>query len=292
MGKNKVNLCLLELLTSSSSEDEEDWCILINNRQEFQKYFRLRRNTAELLIQKFKQCKHQRNDHGGRAPISAEIHIYSFLWFAGNKCTMKDVAQRFNITESSFHRAKNRVMDFLMELGPTIIKFPRTEKEKQHLADNFRKVAGFPGTIGCIDGTSIPIRTPAHKIKCTYVNRHDMPSITLQGICDYKRRFLDIFTGLPGKIHDSRVFKMSDISRQLPEICGQTLDIKTVTTITRFIICCCILHNFCIDADDFLNNENICYEERIQSDPVGESEWQARKRGEEKRNYIKRSLLY
>lgn len=71
-----------------------------------------------------------------------------------------------------------------------------------------------------MDGTSINIRTPAHKIKSTYTNRHDLPSITLQGICDHERKFLDVFTGVPGKIHDARVFKLSDISLKLPNICG------------------------------------------------------------------------
>lgn len=75
--------------------------------------------------------------------------------------------------------------------------------------------------LGCIDGTSISIRTPAHKIKNTYVNRHDQPSLTLQGLCDSKRKFLDVFTGAPGKIHDSRVFRLSPLSNTLPQICGQ-----------------------------------------------------------------------
>jgi hypothetical protein len=82
------------------------------------------------------------------------------------------------------------------------------------------QINGFPGILGCIDGTYIPIRTPAHKIKSTYVNRHDMPSLTLQAICDAKMRFLDVFTGPPSKVHDARVFKLSFISNMLPNICG------------------------------------------------------------------------
>lgn len=63
------------------------------------------------------------------------------------------------------------------------------------------------------------MRTPAHKIKSTYVNRHDMPSITLQTICDHRKLFMDAFTGIPSKIHDARVFKLSFISKKLPNIC-------------------------------------------------------------------------
>jgi len=48
----------------------------------------------------------------------------------------------------------------------------------------------MPHVIGCIDGTSITIRTLAYNIKSTNTNRHDMPSITLQGVCDYKKNIL------------------------------------------------------------------------------------------------------
>jgi len=60
-------------------------------------------------------------------------------------------------------------------------------------------VSGMPGVIDCIDGLLIPKRTTAHKIKNTYTNRHDIPTITLQAICDYKKRFIDVFVGAPGK---------------------------------------------------------------------------------------------
>jgi len=66
-------------------------------------------------------------------------------------------------------------------------------------------VSGMPDVIGCVDGFSIPIRNPANKIKNTYTNRHDIPSIILQVICDYKKRFIDVFVGAPGKIHDATV---------------------------------------------------------------------------------------
>lgn len=68
--------------------------------------------------------------------------------------------------------------------------------------------------------TYITIRTPAHKIKSTYVNRHDMPSLTLQAICDADKMFLDVFTGPPSKVHDARIFKLSFINIILPQTCG------------------------------------------------------------------------
>lgn len=175
-------------------------------------------------------------------------------------------------------------------------------------------MAKFPNVIGCVDGTYIDISTPSKKIRSTYTNRHDQTSLTLQAICDADKRFLDVFTGPPSKVHDSRIFKMSPISDQLQDICGRQfhiladsayelrewvltpyrqygnlsrnednynrkfsatrviienafcllkarfrqlirLDLRDVDRLTKFIIACCVLHNICIDMNDFLDEE-------------------------------------
>ncbi|XP_071637288.1 putative nuclease HARBI1 isoform X1 [Temnothorax longispinosus] len=152
---------------------------------------------------------------GGSEPTTPELDILSFLWFAGNKVCLRDVSQRFGVCHATTFRQNDRVINFFIDMAPKIIKFENNELS----ASEFLQVAGFPNVIGCVDGTSIKVRTPAHKIKSTYVNRHDIPAITLQGICDARKRFIDVFTGIPGKIHDSRVLKLSDINDNLQKIC-------------------------------------------------------------------------
>lgn len=53
-------------------------------------------------------------------------HVFLYNRFAGNKSTIKDVAQRFNVTESSFERIRERMFGFLLEIGPMAIKMPST----------------------------------------------------------------------------------------------------------------------------------------------------------------------
>lgn len=99
---------------------------------------------------------------------------------------------------------------------------------------------GFPRVIGALDGTYIPCRTPAHKLPNTYINRKGGISMTLQGICDSNKLFLDVFVGMkwykfsqfrlfmvlivllgfPSKTHDSRILSESFINEELPTICG------------------------------------------------------------------------
>ncbi|XP_066603775.1 putative nuclease HARBI1 [Prorops nasuta] len=234
-----VKFIFLNELLESSSSDEEDENVFIKygirdkrpkiteylnvvnkySDNEFQRNFRLQRNTYNKLKNLYEKSHFCQNLCNERA-IPNDGKLLSFLWFAGNKCSIRDVASRFNMAESTFHLVCNNIMEFLNNLAKSIIKFPETIEEKTEISNEFKTINNFPGILGCIDGTYITIRTPAHKIKSTYVNRHDIPSLTLQAICDAKKMFLDVFTGPPSKIHDARIFKLSFISSILPDICG------------------------------------------------------------------------
>ncbi|KAM7284263.1 putative nuclease HARBI1 [Ixodes scapularis] len=185
--------------------------------QQFRRNFRLQREPAYAVIERYERSVYYRGSiHGGSNPKTAEVCILSFLWYAGNKTCIRDVAGRFDMGESTLSRILNRVAEFLCSIAPDEIRFP---DDVAALAKDFEEVSGFPGVVGCVDGSYIGIRCPDNKVKSTYVNRHDKTSLTLQGICDHRRRFVDVFTGPPSKIHDSRIYKLSFVSRIIPFLC-------------------------------------------------------------------------
>lgn len=186
---------------------------------QFKKHFRLNKDTAYKLIEQYEQSSYPPlNNHGGIKRWLPEKDMLVFLWFVGNKESLRCVATLFGTClRTVFHQCE-RVMNYLIEIAEQVIKFPDDLEEE---ARSFEEIAGFSDVIGCIDGSYINIRTPAHKIASTYANRHDKTSIILQAICNSKRKFIDVFTGVPGKVHDARVFKLSDIKQKLPEICGK-----------------------------------------------------------------------
>ncbi|KAL1509932.1 hypothetical protein ABEB36_004596 [Hypothenemus hampei] len=341
MEKRKVATFLKliqDIIESSESSDSEDevFKFLENTRQkrcrisnyidvineytedQFKRNFRVQKNTASILISKVKQSQfyeqYAKEDHGGFPRLSSELYVYAFLWYAANKTVLRDVADRFGLGEATLYRIIIKMNLFFKELAKDVIKFPVSDEMKQNFERQFRMISGFPGVIGIVDGTSIPVRTPAKKNKSTYCNRHDQPAITLQGICDYKKRFIDVFTGPPGKIHDSRVFNLSFIQKNIKVICGDTfhllgdsayplrpwlmtpyrdygnlseqqrnynikfcrtrvlientfgllktrfrqlmrLEFHSVEKSCNFIIACCVLHNLCIDNNDFIDEE-------------------------------------
>lgn len=95
-----------------------------------------------------------------------------------------------------------------MELAPQVISFPKNLEQKRQLSEEIFNVCKklktvdkyiiqetfldfkFSKCVSCLDSTSICIKTPATKMKNTYVNKHDILSVTLQGICDSKKSSL------------------------------------------------------------------------------------------------------
>ncbi|KAH8034426.1 hypothetical protein HPB51_023740 [Rhipicephalus microplus] len=184
---------------------------------EFRRHFRLARPVAEKLVAEFavsSMCPS--STHGGVQAKSAETHVLTSIWYAANKTCMRDVASCFDMSESTVYTVLQRVVQFLMTLGPSVIKFPA---DLENLTSSFEKVSGMPAVIGCIDGSYVKIQCPANKVASTYCNRHHYLSLTLEAVCDHKRRFLDAFTGTSRKMHDSHVFSLSPLSKNIASVC-------------------------------------------------------------------------
>ncbi|XP_058452269.1 putative nuclease HARBI1 [Malaya genurostris] len=192
----------------------------------FKSHFRLTRAAVYGMIEEFASSRFfKTKKFGGRHVVPAETQILSFLWFAANKDSYREVGNLFNIAQSTIYRTFGYIMEFVFDIAPRYIKFPNTDVEKLQAAESFRQIAQFPNVLGCVDGCYIPIRKPARKMAHTYVNRHDQLSITLQGICDAKKKFIDVDVGCSSRMHDARIFENSFISEKLPQICGQQFHI-------------------------------------------------------------------
>ncbi|XP_058456073.1 putative nuclease HARBI1 [Malaya genurostris] len=372
---------LMDLLESSSSEDESDevpFPFLVSptittqnfvprvknfietvvgnySNEEFKKNFRLQRSTANWLIQQFEKSQYYNVNTGkGRRCITAEHQMLPFLWFAANKETYREVANLFDIALCTFFKYLNNILDFLYNISKTIIKFPTSTEEKRTIAEGFERISNFPNVVGAIDGSYIMIRKPVGKIRSTYINRHDLTSITLQAICNSTKKFLDVCIGSPSRVHDSRVFTLSPISDVIATICeagrfhligdaaypireylltpyrnhgsltlkqrrynlkhAQTrvkienafgalksrfrqltrLDFFTVMRMSQFVLSCCVLHNICMDRNDFMDNEdenhNVSAEDTTQFSvavpSIGSRYDALRRLGELKRNTV------
>jgi hypothetical protein len=75
----------------------------------------------------------------------------------------------------------------------------------------FYKLHKIAGVVGAIDGTHINIKRPISQFAQVYYNRKGDYGILLQGVCDYKKKIIDVFCGEAGSMHDARLLKESSL---------------------------------------------------------------------------------
>lgn len=229
------------LASSSDSEDDELVAAVAENQRDdvpkvtefidgvvrrfddfqFRKHFRVPRKVCCSVIAEYESSRfyYKATGRGPYTQKTAEEHVLSFLWFAANKTSERAVAVLFGMAESTLHGIIGRVASFLESISERIIRFPDSNEEKSQCSAKFEKIAGFPQVLGCVDGTYVETRCPAHKIASTYTNRHDKKAYGLQAISDSDRKFQDVFLGHTGKTHDAQVFKRAFVLDKLPVIC-------------------------------------------------------------------------
>lgn len=146
------------------------------NGQEFIEHFRMDREKANEIAERFGASTYYNVQIGPYEKISPLKHIYIFLWYAGHEtASFRDVADRYNICIGALFKVIKRVQYFLSNLAPEVITWPNAE-EKAETEQFYRQKNGFPGIVGFIDGTHIKIDKPEEDPD-SYINRKGYYSI-------------------------------------------------------------------------------------------------------------------
>ncbi|XP_039307618.1 putative nuclease HARBI1 isoform X2 [Solenopsis invicta] len=173
---------------------------------DFKSHFRVERNTFKHLIQTFGFNLLENDDSPKLAPAK---QLAIALWIFGNQEVYRSVADRFGVSKDTIWRCVFNVAYTLEQRIQNYIKWPEVH-ELLNTQQQFAAISDFPGVVGVIDGCHIPISAPT-EYPNSYINRKEFYSILLQGICDHKMKFIDVFTGICGSVHDARVWRLSDI---------------------------------------------------------------------------------
>jgi len=67
-------------------------------------------------------------------------------------------------------------------LHPRLVCWPATREKWQENADAFERQYGIQGCVGCVDGSHVPVKPPAHD-RDSYINRKGFPSVNLMAVC-------------------------------------------------------------------------------------------------------------
>lgn len=136
------------------------------------------------------------------------------IWVLAKPESFLAAGDRFGLPKSTGHSVFKEIVTIVSGLLPNYVTWP--DRRRYHEAEIIfrRRSHGFPGVVGVIDGCHIPIKAPAGN-PIDFYNRNKIHSIILQGVCDHKARFIDVFIGMPGRMHDARVFRRSELFARL-----------------------------------------------------------------------------
>lgn len=114
------------------------------------------------------------------------------------------------VSKATVSRIVHRVSVAIAALRPLYISFPRVEEQRE-VMQGFFEGARFPGVLGALDCTHIPIQSPGHARGEIYRNRKGYFSLNIQTVCDSELLIRDIIVRWPGSVHDSTIFNNSRI---------------------------------------------------------------------------------
>ena len=169
--------------------------------------FRLSRETFNFLCAKL-QNSLKKKDTVMRKAIPVEKRLGIGLWFLARGSDFNTIGQLFGVSKAAVCITVKEVCSALVQLLPSIINIPSGAALKD-VIKGFDDL-GFPSCAGAVDGTHIPIISPC-ECPADYYNRKGWHSVIMQGVVDHKGRFMDIYIGWPGRVHDARVFSNSSI---------------------------------------------------------------------------------
>ena len=190
----------------------------------FKTFFRMTPTTYEKLltiIATLPEFQHP-DVNPGRPQVPLDKDLLMYLWYMGSLETVRSIADRFDVSESTFVAHNRRLIDaFCDHLLTKFIKWP-DQQQYHDISGVFMDKKGFPSVIGALDGTHIKIKAPFEH-GADYFNRKKYHSIILQAVCREDLSFTDVYSGWAGRVHDARVLRNSPLWESGARLCGEYL---------------------------------------------------------------------
>ncbi|KAM7297958.1 putative nuclease HARBI1 [Ixodes scapularis] len=139
-------------------------------------------------------------------PLSPINQLLVALRFYATGTFQVVLGDLWGVHKSTVCRVVKRVTHAIAALARDFISFPTTEAERRTVSEGFYSMQGFPGVVGAIDCTHVPIQSPGGDHAELYRNRAGYFSINVQTVSDHQLCIRNIVVRWPGSVHDSTIF--------------------------------------------------------------------------------------
>ncbi|XP_063897698.1 putative nuclease HARBI1 [Helicoverpa armigera] len=181
--------------------------------KEFMANFRVNKSGCQQVLAELRPFlqRAQRN-----TAVAIELKILAVLNFYANGSYQRSSSFICNMSQPTFSRCLHEVTDALnvRDVLLKYIKFPSTQQERESTMKVFMEKFGFPGVIGCIDGTHVAIIRPTDHEEA-FFNRKHYHSLNVLLICDANLQILHVDASYGGASHDSFVWNQCCIKSHL-----------------------------------------------------------------------------
>ena len=151
-----------------------------------------------------------------RKAIPIEKRAAITLWRLETGNSYRSIAKNFAFgAKSTAVEITNEFYKCITEMVSDFIVFPKTERETAEAIIRFAEFSNckIPQVVGVIDGVQIEVLGPRGDSKVAYFNRKQHCPVNTQATIGANLVFLDLATGFPGSLHDSRVLQHSTLYR-------------------------------------------------------------------------------
>lgn len=182
----------------------------------FQLIFKMSRKTFEYicsLAREHMMVKTHFAFTNGK-PMSLYDQVALALRRLSSGSSLISIGDSFGTHHSTVSQVTWRFVEAIEEKGLQHLRWPSTEKQLTDIKSKFEKIQGLPNCCGAIDTTHIVMLLSTSELTGdVWLDRKENHSMLLQAIVDPDLRFLDIVTGLPGKMSENSVLQSSNFFR-------------------------------------------------------------------------------
>jgi DDE superfamily endonuclease len=181
----------------------------------WRKHFRMSSTNFEKLCEMLTPHL-EREVTNFKYPISVAKQVAVTLMHLANNSTYDTLSELMGLGVSTIHYCIYDVVNAIVAHQDLKIEYPSGDGLTR-VIKGFRDKHDFPNCVGAIDGSSLKCQRPKGVEGGDYFDRKKSFSTTLQAVVGPDCKFLDVYVGWPGAVHDSRVLFNSPLYTSFEE---------------------------------------------------------------------------
>ncbi|XP_041455631.1 putative nuclease HARBI1 isoform X1 [Lytechinus variegatus] len=185
----------------------------IYENNDFQQRYRFTKQSALHIIEELTPALERHTSRTNAVPVYLQVltamrfyAVGTFQLLHGDEC---------GLSQSSLSRIIVQVSTEIARWRRRYIHFPNTPEQVARTQEEFFQYCDFPGVVGAIDCTHVPIRCPGGENAQRFINRKGRFSVNVQAVCNHNGLLINLVARWPGGTHDSRIFRECQLKENL-----------------------------------------------------------------------------